>query len=314
MMAAAKERIPWSEGPSVALPLAAAVTVAKNSRPGFEPKKINSHPGWSEVNFKTVSGIGVSLRRDGIRSRCQSLNRYAYVINNPTTLVDPKGLQGQPPAGTTCGHGGPPIPFGQNPATYCYNHMPLGWGIMAGTIGWLPGSSEDAIAGNDIFDAISGAPRNVLDSGLTRKHGLWVFGAAVGPNVEPDRPKNTQAFSKGGLDSSSIPTAAGYTVVQRNFGTFTETSGLIPDINAAQQSQNQVLAMLPGATQNVILAQVSSGLSMGNAMNATMGTLKWQNPGLYSAVNPYYIATLQQGNAVGLEVVGFFGGAWWSGP
>src|SRR5271157_4061439 len=92
MMAAAKERISWSEGPGVALPLAAAVPVAKNSRPGFELKKINSRPGWSEVNFKTVSGIGVSLRQNGIGSRCQSLNRYAYVLNNPTTLTDPTGL------------------------------------------------------------------------------------------------------------------------------------------------------------------------------------------------------------------------------
>jgi hypothetical protein len=33
----------------------------------------------------------------------QSLNRYAYVMNNPTTLVDPSGLQGE--SSQTCGHG-----------------------------------------------------------------------------------------------------------------------------------------------------------------------------------------------------------------
>lgn len=93
--------MPHSEGnpenPRPVLPLAATKELAGNSHQGFTAKKINSHPGWCAVNFRTVRGIGVSLRREGIRSRCQSLNRYAYALNNPTSLTDPLGLDGGNP-------------------------------------------------------------------------------------------------------------------------------------------------------------------------------------------------------------------------
>jgi RHS repeat-associated protein len=59
----------------------------------------------------------------------QSLNRYAYVTNNPTTLIDPSGLQGQ--STQTCGHGFV-VPQGQNPMTWCYNHMGIGEGSSPG--------------------------------------------------------------------------------------------------------------------------------------------------------------------------------------
>lgn len=64
----------------------------------------------------------------------QSLNRFAYALNNPTTLTDPLGLgpmsTGQ--ALQTCGHPGMTVPFGQNPATWCYNHMGIGGGSSPG--------------------------------------------------------------------------------------------------------------------------------------------------------------------------------------
>jgi hypothetical protein len=107
MTAATEEISSSTEGRSVALPLAAAAPVAENSRQGFATKKSGSHPGWSEVNFKTAAGMEASLRPEGIRSRCQSLNRYAYVMNNPTTLIDPSGL---------CPNCPPPcanLPYGQ---------------------------------------------------------------------------------------------------------------------------------------------------------------------------------------------------------
>ena len=63
----------------------------------------------------------------------QSLNRYAYVMNNPTTLTDPFGLQGQcTPGAPNCP---PPVSCGNmvcadNPATF--NGLPWkGWNIDA---------------------------------------------------------------------------------------------------------------------------------------------------------------------------------------
>ena len=122
----------------MALPLAAAVPVGENSHQGFSSKKINTHPGWSEVNLKTATGIGVSLRREGIRSRCQSLNRYAYVMNNPTALIDPLGLDSCKPGTPNCKQ--PPPCYGMvcadNPATY----------------GGLPYPGYQNIAAPDLFD------------------------------------------------------------------------------------------------------------------------------------------------------------------
>jgi RHS repeat-associated protein len=66
----------------------------------------------------------------------QSLNRYAYVLNNPTTLTDPTGLSA-------------PWPLS---APGCSSWLPCygSGGIPGG------GGSGSAIFGNDIFDVISG--------------------------------------------------------------------------------------------------------------------------------------------------------------
>ena len=104
----------------------------KNSRQGFARKNIALHQGRAWTNSGTALGIEPVLRLEGVRSRCtgkerdsesgldnfdfrynsssigrfmspdplggyisnpQSLNRYAYVLNNPLSLVDPFGLQ-----------------------------------------------------------------------------------------------------------------------------------------------------------------------------------------------------------------------------
>jgi hypothetical protein len=56
-------------------------------------------------------------------------------MNNPLSFVDPSGLcpgcPGQSPQTFSCGHGFT-VPDGQNPATWCYNHMGIGSGSMIG--------------------------------------------------------------------------------------------------------------------------------------------------------------------------------------
>jgi hypothetical protein len=77
---------------------AAGALLSENSRQGFSSKKINVHRGLTAVNFKTATRIEARLRPEGIRSRCQSLNRYAYVLNNPARFTDRLGLSAQSPA------------------------------------------------------------------------------------------------------------------------------------------------------------------------------------------------------------------------
>jgi RHS repeat-associated protein len=59
----------------------------------------------------------------------QSLNRYAYVGNNPTTLVDPLGLG---PQQQTCGAPGTTVPQDYTPQVYCYNHTGIAGGSSPG--------------------------------------------------------------------------------------------------------------------------------------------------------------------------------------
>ena len=70
----------------------------------------------------------------------QSLNRYPYVLNNPTTLTDPLGLQGCPPGTSSIGPGqcaGPPV----NPLWRGFEWDPfqlMGIPVFAYGMGWIP--------------------------------------------------------------------------------------------------------------------------------------------------------------------------------
>jgi hypothetical protein len=107
-------------------------------------------------------------------------------------------------------------------------------------------------------------------------------------------------------DFYPMPTT-GYVVVQHDFGTYTETSGLIPDYIALGEADNQFLAMLPASSRNVIIAEVSSGMDLGDAVNRLLGPMQWQNPTLFNKLSPYYLAVFQQGQAFQLELWAFRG-------
>jgi RHS repeat-associated protein len=97
----------------------------------------------------------------------QSLNRYAYVLNNPTTLTDPSGLQ--PPHHPLYR---PPIP----PCAYCAD-----------------------IAGNDIFDALGGSPGTYL---TMDEYGNLGFGFSIDKWFGDERAQevafqNSAAYSNG---------------------------------------------------------------------------------------------------------------------
>ena len=92
----------------------------------------------------------------------QSFNRYAYVLNNPTTLTDPLGLYPYTaPATDPCQNAGPK-------QSYCQQQYAAAWaaalgnnssGCMAGEYGCgdaTSNSSASAAYGEDIFDAMAG--------------------------------------------------------------------------------------------------------------------------------------------------------------
>ena len=104
----------------------ATLTCAQNYKfAGMERDAETSHDHTMFRQY--ASNLGRWMSPDPVAGQVtnpQSLSRYAYVMNNPTTLTDPLGLQS---GSQTCGHG-IAVPFGENPATWCYNHMGIGEG------------------------------------------------------------------------------------------------------------------------------------------------------------------------------------------
>lgn len=95
----------------------------------------------------------------------QSLNRYAYVANSPLNATDPSGMQSR-----------------QHPLKEDMSHIPWWWwaqdwgvgGSFGMSCGYQPGQ-DCTIFGNDIFDALEGAPGTVLGF----DNGSLVFGFSI---------------------------------------------------------------------------------------------------------------------------------------
>lgn len=161
----------------------------------------------------------------------QTLNRYAYVRNNPLGLIDPSGLAQQ------CENGCPQQAPG--PA------MCLSSECSFGGFSWFP----DAEMGYDIFDAIEGAAGTYISYDI---YGRMSFGWSFdlykttlqlvdalnqAQNSGPPCPgcvisvNNVSIMFPAG--DSQFSTSSGWQVIQMNLGTDTVTSGIVPDLISA---------------------------------------------------------------------------------
>jgi RHS repeat-associated protein len=141
-------------------------------------------------------------------SKPQTWNRYAYVTNNPLALVDPLGLK---PYLYQCGSDG----------TGCGGNGGGGYGGIV----W----------GNDIFDAIAGAPGTYVSADM---YGNLSFGFSVPLYSltfnEIDAIRQSVENPNSTVPPHDITDAgpypfSGFQVYTKDWGTYTETSGIIPD-------------------------------------------------------------------------------------
>jgi RHS repeat-associated protein len=174
----------------------------------------------------------------------QSLNRYAYAMNNPASLTDPLGL---------CVSGG------TGPCGWVYYPADVGCELF----GWeCAGGGGEAVFGNDIFDVIGGTA-GFWDTG----NGMWGAGAfslyntptGLGFSFDP----GSSALSPFGYYFVGTVGGQYYSIYNPKwFNTFDEyadwrTSNWIPQddpgyLAAAQAQYDYVVALLqgmPGVTQ-----------------------------------------------------------------
>jgi len=181
----------------------------------------------------------------------QSWNRYAYVLNNPLRATDPSGMvmtkQSAVPGGLA----------------ECATDLGCILNWVASTGGGGGGGGGGFILGNDIFDAISGAPGTFLSISPfgTLSFGwdytLWSITmnkidtinstvAAAQQNAQTEGDQNP-------YPNANVPTTYGWGVVVQDFGTSTVATGVIPDmLAAADYSQWLVSAMGPNPSLETI--------------------------------------------------------------
>ena len=159
MRVAAKGEMHCGTGPWCAdLPLAATLQLAENSHQGFERKNAALHLVQWVCKSTTELGIERGLLENCVGSRIQTWNRYAYVINNPVSYIDPWGLyQGAPGSGgcTIDGCGG------GSPADWCPGCLSFGWGgIQQGLNSYLGGIPGYSVQNGELYAAyaINGTP------------------------------------------------------------------------------------------------------------------------------------------------------------
>jgi RHS repeat-associated protein len=180
----------------------------------------------------------------GSRGNPQSLNRYAYVHNDPINSTDPSGLHnhpyyfcsGDPPASTSGACNGPEGLFG---------------GGGGGTCTYQPGQ-PCTIMGLEIFDAIAGVPGTYLyqdmygNQGFGFSFGLYSATYTVIDNIRACVEDPSCSVAQGIHLPHQITDAgpypfSGFQVVVTDSGGFADISGIIPDLLASQANLNQLM-------------------------------------------------------------------------
>jgi RHS repeat-associated protein len=216
-------------------------------------------------------------------SNPQSLNRYAYVLNNPTNLTDPLGLD--PPHNPT-----------YQPYDPCFGDP-------------LCRAYGPTTAGNNIFDAISGSPGTYLSYDM---YGNMSFGFSI------DLWRQTngviaigrQINEAEGYDPAEIPTT-GYTVVQRDLGTPDinaqyAMSGLVPDLQRVEEERRWLVAQLPAGYQNYYKSWFQFQGPWG-ALNMTFNKLAQASPSTFVPLAPFMNYAQNLYAQVNVYLLGFWG-------
>jgi RHS repeat-associated protein len=148
----------------------------------------------------------------------QTWNMYAYVRDNPTTFVDPTGL--------VCAQ------VGGNAA--CNAPAPNSFNIQFG---------------NDIFDAINGEPGTYLSYDRNGRMGfgfsvnLWQATHAAVDWMSSNLPKDlVYNGTVIGTESVQFGTVSGIETTVRDFGTYTETTGVMQEFYTAVAEWNAFAA------------------------------------------------------------------------
>jgi len=174
-------------------------------------------------------------------------NRYAYVLNNPTTLIDPLGLQ--PP---DCSKAPDPRACAQRIAPYWQGFAAEMYGVAIGRLGvenslWRigvrPGQPCRGCAGHNIFDAVMGMPGTYISYD---QYGNMSFGFDIDlyyktmNAIEAFRGGTSLLSQKTGLYAGPESLlATGFVEVRRSLGTrfgdfFEQPSGPIYGLFALQ--------------------------------------------------------------------------------